>query len=292
MSAPAEIVFSARDWTPERLRGAYELHGAVVIKDAVDRDRLEEFNATVRRLLHARLKSLGVKSYPGDDLDTLYERLNGVHPRGIAELFVVVRHLIEHMQVIFAPGMLELVRALLPDTIIQANPDACGIRIDTRTATRGFGWHHDYSYLAMSQHLITGWLPMMPMTREMGFMRAVLGSHTKIAPVSFRVEYALAGNFQGSQAYQLRADERELEAASVELDDVQPGDAVFIHTLLLHRSGDNVTDRGRWTVLPRYGDALDPAVVERGWKGIGTPTERLFNKLHPELVEIPPVPVG
>jgi ectoine hydroxylase-related dioxygenase (phytanoyl-CoA dioxygenase family) len=188
--------------------------------------------------------------------------------------------------------MMAIVQALLPDTIVQAIPEACGIRIDTNTSTRGFGWHHDYSYLAMSQRLITGWMPMMPMTREMGWMRAVLGSHTSIAPVAFREEFARAGNFRGNLAYELRVDEPALEEASVELDDVQPGDAVFIHTLLLHRSGDNTSARARWTVLPRYGDALDPAVVERGWNAIGAPADRLFNTLHPDLVEIRPATVG
>jgi hypothetical protein len=67
---------------------------------------------------------------------------------------------------------------------------------------------------------------------------------------------------------------------------------VFIHTLLLHRSGHNTSRRARWTVLPRYGDALDPAVVARGWKAIGAPTDRLFNTLHPELVDVQPVTLG
>jgi ectoine hydroxylase-related dioxygenase (phytanoyl-CoA dioxygenase family) len=292
MSAPAEIVFSARDWSAQRLSAAYERHGAVVVRDVVDRSLLESFNATLRRLMRARLNGLGRATSESDDLDALYAQLVAVHPRGVAELFTLVRHLIEHARLIFAPGVMELVQALLADTIVQAVPEACGIRIDSDTSTRDFSWHHDYSYLAMSQRLITGWMPMMPMTREMGWMRAVLGTHTSIAPVAFREEFARAGNFRGNLAYELRVDAQELEKTAVDLDDVQPGDIVFLHTLLLHRSGVNTSKRARWTVLPRYGDALDPAVVDRGWKAIGAPTERLFNTLHPDLVEIQPVPIA
>ena len=184
--------------------------------------------------------------------------------------------------------ILALVKTLIPDSILQVIPEACGIRIDPGgDETRTFGWHHDYSFLAMSLNGITGWAPLAPLTSEMGWLRVVPGSQKTITPVIFHESFAAKANFKGHRAYELRVDENELEAQSVDIVDVAPGDIVFIHSCLLHRSGKNVSNRARWTVLPRYGDALDPAVVARGWQAIrGEAAPRLFNELHPDLVEV------
>jgi len=269
-----------------RAQRQFERDGFLVVRGAVERTRVDALRRTLHRAIVARLKSAGSTVDEAADLDGAFAQLAALDERYVGELFRVVRETVELYELLLAPRLLEVVRGLIPQATLHVLPEAAALRVDRRVdAKRAFHWHYDYSYISMSENGITGWYPLAEMEPALGYLRVIPGSHRTLTPVRYREEYSGIGKFLGHNVYELYGVSREeLEARGVDVE-VELGDALFIHGRLLHRSGENRTPRGRWTVLGRYGDLLDPALVARGWNTVrGTHAPRLFNELHPELV--------
>ena len=213
----SQLYFEQGKYEAHEVAAAFDRYGVVVVKHAVEAGRIEALASALKRLFAARLASLGIVPRDPDNLDRLYEQLAADDAKHVGEIFVLVRQLVEHADLILSAQILALVKTLIPDSILQVIPEACGIRIDPGgDETRTFGWHHDYSFLAMSLNGITGWAPLAPLTSEMGWLRVVPGSQKTITPVIFHESFAAKANFKGHRAYELRVDENELEAQSVE----------------------------------------------------------------------------
>lgn len=266
----------------------FDRDGFIVVKGGVDVARVEALRDALERMILARLRSEGMEPPAQGDLDAAFALLSTLGESYVGEIFRVTRETVELYELLFDHNVLEVVRELIPTAVLHVLPEAAALRADRKAdAKRAFHWHYDYSYVTMSSNGITGWFPILPMRPELGYLRVVPGSHKSIAPVRFREEYSAAGNFLGHNVYELyNADYDELEKRSVDVP-VDAGDVLFIHGCLLHRSGRNETANTRMTILGRYGDALDPALVARGWNTVrGRQAPRLFNELHPDLVHV------
>ncbi len=167
------------------------------------------------------------------------------------------------------PKVTGIVASLIGHDNLQINPDINLFRIDSPDKDReGFDWHQDYPYNMMSQTAVTTWTPITPLDPSMGYLRVVPGSHDKILPV---VETPAITKKRYQQHNQLRIDgieaiAAELEKRAVEVSNIELGDTLFIHSLTLHRSGHNRSDRHRFVMNARFGDIVDPALTARAWR--------------------------
>jgi ectoine hydroxylase-related dioxygenase (phytanoyl-CoA dioxygenase family) len=292
MSDSTPMRFNVGSYDREMLLKAYREHGAVIVRGVAPADSLESLRNAIRRLLLARLRSMGCEQSEGSGLDDLYIRLSEIDESLIGEIFAIVRNSAEFNQLVYAPELLNVVRDVLPQTCLQVVPESHQLRIDPPGNNKRFhDWHYDYCYGTLSRSYLTAWLPLVAVSREMGYLRGLLGSHKALTPVDYYPDYATMGRFLGHNIYQLHGvDINAMELEAIDFSDMLPGDAVIFNCAFLHRSGHNVSNQSRWTVTARYGDALDPAVVQRGWQTIrGKSGTRLFNELHPELVfSMPP----
>ena len=268
------------------LAADFRRDGFVVVRGAVSLSRVGALTEALRLLIVARLRTLEIEADEALDLDEAFGRLEAAGEAHIGEIFRVIRETAELYNLILDPDILGLVRALVPTRVLHVLPEAAALRVDRKVAAkRAFHWHHDYSYITMSENGVTAWFPLVKMSPELGYLRVVPGSHKEITPVRFKEEFGRSGNFTGHNVYELYGvSGEELEPRSVDVE-VDVGDVLIIHGCLLHRSGHNQTPRGRWTILGRYGDALEPALVSRAWRTVrDNEGKRLFNELHPELV--------
>jgi len=111
-----------------------------------------------------------------------------------------------------------------------------------------WAWHQDYGYWyqngVLFPHLTSAYIAVDRATRENGCLQVIRGSH-KLG----RIEHVLTGDQAGAD--QGRVDEvlKRLELVYVEME---PGDALFFHANLLHRSDQNHSDNPRWSMICCY----------------------------------------
>src|SRR4051812_17765559 len=110
-------------------------------------------------------------------------------------------------------------------------------------------WHQDYGYwykngFLFPDAMISVMLALTIANKENGCIQVLKGSH-KIG----RIEHNFAGEQQGADmAFVEQALER-FERVYVEVD---PGDALFFHSNILHMSEANTSDKPRWSLISVY----------------------------------------
>ncbi len=109
-------------------------------------------------------------------------------------------------------------------------------------------WHQDYGYWynfgCLYPDMASCLIAIDPATCANGCLQVLRGSH-----LMGRVEHGKAGE-------QVGADLKRVEAARMRCRlvhcEMQPGDALFFHSNLLHCSEQNTSDRPRWSLICCY----------------------------------------
>ena len=119
-------------------------------------------------------------------------------------------------------------------------------------------WHQDYGYWyhngVLFPLLTSVYIAVDPATRENGCMQVVRRSHEL-----GRIEHFLTGEQAGAD--RARVDEilKKLELVYVEME---PGDGLFFHANLLHRSDQNRSNNPRWAMICCYNAARNDPYKE------------------------------
>ena len=149
-------------------------------------------------------------------------------------------------------------------------------------------WHQDYGYWyqngVLFPLLTSAFIAVDPATRENGCLQVIRGSH-----LAGRIEHVLTGDQAGAD---LERVETPLERQELVYVDMEPGDTLFFHANLLHRSDQNHSDHPRWSMIVCYNAARnnpykashhpqytpltkvpDSAILELGGRRFGTASE-------------------
>ncbi|RFM26832.1 phytanoyl-CoA dioxygenase family protein [Deminuibacter soli] len=110
-------------------------------------------------------------------------------------------------------------------------------------------WHQDYGYWYKNQfmfpdQLISVMVALTPANKENGCLQVIKDSH-KIG----RVNHGFAGEQVGADMQMVNNALKTMELVYAELE---PGDALFFHSNLLHRSEANLSDHPRWSIISCY----------------------------------------
>lgn len=223
----------------------------------------------IRRVVELTAKRHGVKilcETPFDAMTVGYRSLIE-RERGIGgEIYDAVKQI---------PAFMSLVSDRKNDTLfrelrIGSDPGLAaggyGIRIDNPGEGRFRApWHQEFPAQLRSLDGIVYWSPLLSVTTEMGPVEIARGSHKEgIVPV-----FNESGEGARQGAYGLRLDD---EAGRLSLYDKcaplsQPGDLLLMDFLTLHQSGENVSERPRWSMQFRYFNFSDPTGVRIAWRG-------------------------
>ncbi len=111
-----------------------------------------------------------------------------------------------------------------------------------------WAWHQDYGYWyqngVLFPDLVSVFIAVDPSTRENGCLQVIRGSH-KLG----RIEHVLTGDQSGADKERVNEIRKVMDLIYVEME---PGDAVFFHANLLHRSDQNKSDHSRWSLVCCY----------------------------------------
>ncbi len=114
-----------------------------------------------------------------------------------------------------------------------------------------WAWHQDYGYWyqngVLFPLLTSAFIAVDPATRQNGCMQVLKASH-----LLGRVDHVLTGEQAGADMERVREAEKVLERVYMEMD---PGDVLFFHANLLHRSDQNNSDHPRWAMICCYNAA-------------------------------------
>jgi ectoine hydroxylase len=116
-------------------------------------------------------------------------------------------------------------------------------------------WHQDYGYWydngVLSPNLCSVFIAVDPATRANGCLQVLRGSHAM-----GRINHVKIGDQTGADPERVAAAAERLELVHVEMS---PGDALFFHPNLLHRSDQNHSPDDRWAFICCYnGRKNDP----------------------------------
>lgn len=110
-------------------------------------------------------------------------------------------------------------------------------------------WHQDYGYwykngFLFPDAMISVMLALTKANKENGCIQVLKGSH-KMG----RLEHGFAGEQQGADMPFVEQALERFERVYVEVD---PGDALFFHSNILHMSEANTSDKARWSLISVY----------------------------------------
>jgi len=110
-------------------------------------------------------------------------------------------------------------------------------------------WHQDYGYWYKNQfmfpdQLMSVMVALTKANKENGCLQVIKGSH-KLG----RVNHGFSGEQVGADMTMVNNALQTMELVYCELE---PGDALFFHSNLLHRSEANLSDGPRWSIILCY----------------------------------------
>lgn len=117
-------------------------------------------------------------------------------------------------------------------------------------------WHQDYGYWYKNQflfpdQLVSIMIALTEANKANGCIQVIRGSH-KLG----RLNHGFAGEQVGADMVMVNHALETMEQVYVE---IEPGDALFFHSNLLHRSEANLSDRPRWSIISCYNSLSNPA---------------------------------
>jgi ectoine hydroxylase len=119
-------------------------------------------------------------------------------------------------------------------------------------------WHQDYGYWynngVLFPLLTSVFIAVDPCTRENGCLQVIRGSHH-----CGRFDHVLTGDQAGADRQRVEQLLARVPAEHVEMG---PGDALYFHCNLLHRSDQNRSDKPRWAMICCYNAARNDPYKE------------------------------
>ncbi|WP_235114589.1 phytanoyl-CoA dioxygenase family protein [Cyclobacterium qasimii] len=139
-------------------------------------------------------------------------------------------------------------------------------------------WHQDYGYWYKNQfmfpdQLISVMVALTEANKQNGCLQVIKGSH-KLG----RVNHGFAGEQVGADMVMVENALKTMELVYCEID---PGDALFFHSNLLHRSAANLSDSPRWSIISCFNSQSNIAYSETStaWREaiVPIPDEAILN---------------
>lgn len=111
-----------------------------------------------------------------------------------------------------------------------------------------WAWHQDYGYWyqngVLTPNLCSVSIAVDAATKENGCMQVLKGTH-----LMGRVDHVLSGDQAGADMERVR---EAMKRYALVYCVMQPGDALFFHSNLLHASARNDSDKPRWSMICCY----------------------------------------
>jgi phytanoyl-CoA hydroxylase len=247
----------------------YHRNGYLIVRNLVDQADVEALRTFAMDLLYGRLEIPGAPPIADNTPQELYKRFTRIHMLhrqfAPAERYLLYPRVLDVLEALIGPDVLAL------QTMLFLNPPGLG----------GQGWHQDAYYITTYPETLIGvWIALDRADEANGCLWVTPGSHTEpIYPSAERdhlyAEEAFADLTTVANVSSLDDEANTLTQVAKRYPDpipciVEPGDVIFFHSHLLHRSYPNrTTDRFRRAFVSHYCNARSWVPWNHGapWEG-------------------------
>lgn len=134
--------------------------------------------------------------------------------------------------------------------------------------------HQDWRSMQGSLNSVVIWMPLVDVDKQLGALEVVPGSHLD----GLRTDHVDSG-------FGMVKTEEDDKFVPVELEQ---GDILLFSSFLIHQSGENVTDKPRWSCHFRYNDLSESTFIERNFAHpyIYKPQEELLTPGFPTIDQV------
>lgn len=192
------------------------------------------------------------QTYTGQkkDFDTLARQLYQEDTEGFVACCKAAQNVLP-LHRLFSSGDIEFSLRFLGHELSNFNTQPLLHFSSRHVAKEAYHWkvpaHQDWPSNQGSINGITAWVPLVDVTPELGPLEVIPNSHLLGAqPHKLEGVPVLEKEYEGWVSLPMKA-----------------GDVLFFNTLLIHRSGENVTDQIRLSAAGRYNDLAEPTYIER-----------------------------
>lgn len=266
---------------------AFNRDGFVVLKNFFDLDRdIEPIQQSVYRIIGVVIKkyklAIARPSFAPEVFDAGYQELIAVNRSYGAEIYDAVKQIPGFIRLVGHPAHEKIFCQLRSTALAGVAAGGFGIRIDNPNEDRfRANWHQEYPAQLRSIDGLVFWSPLLAVTKEMGPVEFCNGSHVA-GPVPVFTQDKNNPDKQGAYSLTLKNEEALVSKYQRVSPLTVPGDLIVMDFLLLHASGENRSNRSRWSMQYRYFNFADPTGMSYAWKGSFAAGVD-FRKIHPEL---------
>lgn len=216
---------------PVNLKRYFHRHGFVVWRSCLSNELL----TSIEDLITAGVRAW-VPEAEGPN-DPKWVKRAQENPSFVAALYDQLRDSPELLMIGKRLGTFPLVTSLVKNTVIYKK---IPLRIDVPFESKELAfWHQDHHYVKGNQNEITLWVPLFDCTYFDGCLMVMPGSH-KLGAIDHAVE---VGKKQIPPS---------IFSHPVKYLEINRGDALIFHTLLLHSGSLNISEQIRYSIQFRY----------------------------------------
>ncbi|WP_420408255.1 phytanoyl-CoA dioxygenase family protein [Hoeflea sp.] len=264
-------------------RKFFEDEGYLLIRNFHDyENEIEPIQRDIYRIIHlvARAHGLDIaqKPFSRENFDSGYNELLKADRRYAGEVYDLVKQIPSFLRLISNKRSEDLFKALRGTDHAGVGAASYGIRIDNPNEDKFRShWHQEFLFQPQSIDGIVFWTPLVPVLANMGAVVVLPKSHKDSLCV-----YSKGTTYAEKQgAYQIGIHDEEAVVSKYEhiAPLTEPTDLLLMDFLTIHGSGENRSERSRWSVQSRFFNYNDPVGMKVGWKAsitTGTQVEALF----------------
>lgn len=264
-----------------KLNGFYDLPRDIFpIQEAIHR--------IIGLVIATRKLPIKQKAFTPADFDSGYQEVIAIDRRLGGVIYDAVKQIPAFIRLLGSEKHEMLMLRLRGSELSGVGHGSYGIRIDNPGEDRyNTLWHQDYPSHLRSPDGVVFWASLVPVKPEMGPVQLCVGSHVE-GLIKLRLRDGAtpdAGkNYQDLAKNFVVDDEANLiRRYPMEAPTSNPGDLIVIDYMTLHRSGQNVCDRSRWSMQFRYFNFEHPFGANLGWCG-SLAAGIDFRTVHPEIM--------
>jgi len=238
----------------------YDENGYLIIDNFFTDKELNDFGEALKSIIQHGLKKIS-KSHPEikpedfneKELDEGIMKLEEIDHTFVANIYDTLYQVPEFLRIIAKPEISKCVNQLLKTK--NNNPlytYVCRCRIDPpENERRTTKWHQEVLYAIPKTKLVQTWAPLIiDATPENGSIEFCVGSHKDgIARVSFsKIK---------NDATPFLINDNIIQKYETKIVRMKKGQLMIFHPELIHRSGTNLTNTVRYSLVGMYHDATD-----------------------------------
>jgi ectoine hydroxylase-related dioxygenase (phytanoyl-CoA dioxygenase family) len=281
-----EFEFGAEDLPdPAGLAKVFDRHGIVVLRGYLDASpAFRAYLAELRELFAVLARKLGLDAAPLGlrELIAAVFQADNYYPRYVHDLGTHPMKLVSGNRLKFSDAVLAPVQAIFGAQAILASPTGSDNLLfffpGEKFKKYSLPLHQDFPYIMQSARQLTVWIPVTEPAPGVGGFVAWPGSHTA----------GVRPQRDGATGLEVQVPAEELAAIEPVVIEGRPGDVVFSHSLLVHKSAPNTSaDELRAVQLFRFSDLATEESERYFWQSTGYSGNKgsvTFAEAYPELL--------